>query len=37
MSLNSLTAPMLALFDYFDLDDSIYREIVEAYVDGRVT
>ena len=32
-----LTAPMLALFDYFDLDDSIYREIVEAYVDGRVT
>ena len=31
-----LTAPMLALFDFFELDDSIYRQIVEAYVDGRV-
>ncbi len=32
-----LTAPMLALFDFFELDDSIYQQIVEAYVDGRVT
>ena len=32
-----LTAPMLALFDFFELRDSIYQEIVEAYVDGRVT
>ena len=32
-----LTAPMLALFDFFELGDSIYQEIVEAYVDGRVT
>ena len=32
-----LTAPMLGLFDYFELADSIYQEIVEAYVDGRVT
>ncbi len=31
-----LTAPMLALFDFFELDNSIYQEIVEAYVDGRV-
>lgn len=32
-----LTAPMLGLFDFFELDDSIYQQIVEAYVDGRVT
>ena len=32
-----LTAPMLAPFDFFELGDSIYQEIVEAYVDGRVT
>ena len=32
-----LTAPMLALFDFFKLRDSTYQEIVEAYVDGRVT
>ena len=32
-----LTAPMLALFDFFELDDSSYKEIVQAYVDGRVT
>ena len=32
-----LTAPMLALFDFFELNDSIYRQIVEAYVNGRVT
>ncbi|MDE0075414.1 MAG: hypothetical protein OXR82_12360 [Gammaproteobacteria bacterium] len=32
-----LTAPMLALFDFFELADSIYQEIVEAYVEGRVT
>ena len=32
-----LTAPMFALFDFFELDDSIYQQIVEAYVDGRVT
>lgn len=32
-----LTAPMLALFDFFELDDSIYQQIVEAYVKGRIT
>lgn len=32
-----LTAPLLVLFDFFELGDSIYQEIVEAYVDGRVT
>ena len=32
-----LTAPMFALFDFFELHDSIYQQIVEAYVDGRVT
>ena len=32
-----LTAPMLALFDFFELNDAIYREIVESYVDGRIT
>ena len=32
-----LTVPMFALFDFFELDDSIYQQIVEAYVDGRVT
>ena len=32
-----LTAPMLALFDFFELGDSLYREIVEAYVNGRIT
>ena len=32
-----LTAPLLSLFDFFELDDSIYQQIVEAYVDGRVT
>lgn len=31
-----LTAPMLGLFDFFELADSIYQQIVEAYVDGRV-
>ena len=31
-----LTAPMLALFDFFEPNDSVYQEIVEAYVDGRV-
>ena len=32
-----LTAPMLALFDFFELNDSVYQKIVEDYVDGRVT
>ena len=32
-----LTAPMLALFDFFELDDAVYQQIVEDYVDGRVT
>ena len=32
-----LTAPMLGLFDFFELADSAYQRIVEAYVDGRVT
>lgn len=32
-----LTAPMLALFDFFELADSTYQQIVEAYMDGRVT
>lgn len=32
-----LTAPMLSLFDFFELDDSVYRQIVEDYVHGRVT
>lgn len=32
-----LTAPMLALFDFFELNDSVYQEIVEAYVEGRIT
>ena len=32
-----LTAPMFALFDFFELDDSIYPQIVENYLDGRVT
>ena len=32
-----LTAPMLRLFDFFELDDSIYQQIVEDYVGDRVT
>ena len=32
-----LTAPMLGLFDFFELDDSAYQRIVAAFVDGRVT
>ena len=32
-----LTAPMFALFDFFELGDSIYQQIVEDFVDGRVT
>ena len=32
-----LTAPMLALFEFFELNDSIYRRIVEAYADGQIT
>jgi len=32
-----LTAPMLGLFDFFELADSIYQQIVTAYVAGRVT
>ena len=32
-----LTAPMLALFDFFELGDSIYQQIVEAYGEGRIT
>ena len=32
-----LTAPMLGLFDFFELEDSIYQQIVEDYVAGRVT
>lgn len=32
-----LTAPMFGLFDFFELGDSVYREIVDAFVDGRVT
>ncbi len=31
-----LTAPMLSLFDFFEVGDSTYQRIVEAYVDGRV-
>lgn len=32
-----LTAPMLSLFDFFELSESVYQEIVESYVDGRIT
>lgn len=32
-----LTAPILGLFDFFELDDSVYQQIVEDFVDGRVT
>ena len=32
-----ITAPMFALFDFFELDDSVYQQIVEDFVDGRVT
>ena len=32
-----LTAPMLGLFDFFELDDSIYQQIVKAYTSGIVT
>lgn len=31
-----LTEPMLSLFDFFELEDSAYQRIVEAFVDGRV-
>ena len=32
-----LTAPMLSLFDFFEVNDLVYQEIVESYVDGRIT
>ena len=32
-----VTAPLLALFDFFELHDSVYQKIVEDFVDGRVT
>lgn len=32
-----LTEPMLALFEFFELSDSVYQEVVEAYVEGRIT
>lgn len=32
-----LTAPMLVLFDFFELNDSVYQQIVEDYVAGQVT
>ena len=32
-----ITVPMFALFDFFELDDSIYQQIVKDFVDGRVT
>ena len=31
-----LTAPMLSLFAFFEVSDSTYQQIVDAYVDGRV-
>lgn len=32
-----LTAPMLVLFDFFELPDSTYQRIVADFVDGQVT
>lgn len=32
----AIVAPMLALFDYFQFNDGLYKEIVEAYVGGQV-
>jgi|GEM_PF-1010062 len=31
-----LVAPVFVLFDFFELEDSIYEEIVNSFVDGRV-
>ncbi len=31
-----LTAPMLALFDYFELNNSIYQQLVGAYAEGHI-
>ncbi len=31
------TAPLFALFDFFELSDSIYEDIVNQYVEGKVT
>jgi hypothetical protein len=31
-----ICAPLFVVFDFFRLDDAIYEEIVNAYVDGRV-
>ncbi len=31
-----VVAPVLVLFDFFELDDAIYEEIVNAFVGGRV-
>lgn len=32
----AVVAPMLALFDFYEVADGFYRELVEAYVAGRV-
>ncbi len=32
-----IVAPMLMLFDFFELDDSIYEQIVQDFIDGKVT
>jgi hypothetical protein len=31
-----IVAPLLVLFDFFQLNDAVYEEIVNAYIDGRV-
>jgi hypothetical protein len=31
-----ICAPLFVVFDFFRVDDAIYEEIVNAYVDGRV-
>jgi hypothetical protein len=32
-----LTAPLFQLFDFFQLGDDIYKEIVDRFVQGKVT
>lgn len=32
----SVVAPMLALFDFFELSDTVYEEIVNRFVEGKV-
>ncbi len=32
-----IVAPLLVVFDFFEVNDAIYEDIVNAFVDGRAT